>query len=254
MKSYKQSIALFCATLSLCFLACKKENNSLTSKGKFDIEFDHQVANLPLVLNTNTYVNDNGDDFKISTFKYYISNIKLQKENNEIISLPETYFLIDESKEDSKLISLEEVPEGDYKTLQYTIGVDSARNFSGAQTGALDPANGMFWTWNSGYIFLKFEGLSTTSTATDKSLVFHIGGAKAPNNCIRTVSLNLPSLLRIRKNTAPEIHLIVDASTLFKGTNKINFSTLNFTMGGANSVKVADNYVNGLFKVDHIHN
>jgi hypothetical protein len=52
------------------------------------------------------------------------------------------------------------VPAGTYTGMYLTMGVDSARNVSGAQEGALDPANGMFWSWTSGYIMIKAEGLS----------------------------------------------------------------------------------------------
>ena len=65
------------------------------------------------------------------------------------------------------------------------IGVDSARNTSGAQLGALDPANSMFWSWNSGYIFVRMEGNSPQSTQPYNKLQFHIGGFKGATNCIK---------------------------------------------------------------------
>jgi hypothetical protein len=34
--------------------------------------------------------------------------------------------------------------------IKFLLGVDSLKNVSGIQTGALDPAKGMFWTWNTG--------------------------------------------------------------------------------------------------------
>jgi hypothetical protein len=60
--------------------------------------------------------------------------------------------------------------------MEFMIGVDSARNNSGAQTGALDPTNGMFWSWSTGYIMAKFEGTSAQSPAAANALKFHIGG------------------------------------------------------------------------------
>ncbi|WP_316930094.1 MbnP family protein, partial [Hymenobacter sp. IS2118] len=47
----------------------------------------------------------------------------------------------------SQLLALKDIPVGDYQSVSFTVGVDSARNVAGAQTGALDPNNGMFWTW-----------------------------------------------------------------------------------------------------------
>ena len=37
------------------------------------------------------------------------------------------------------------------------LGVDSLRNVTGVQTGALDPAMDMYWTWNTGYVMAKLE-------------------------------------------------------------------------------------------------
>lgn len=256
MKLSQYLLALLCPIIFLT--SCKKSDDEITANNKstFTMEFENQVNGNALVLNTNTYKNAKGEDFKINIFKYYVSNIKLSKADGTAFLIPESYFLIDASKTDSQEITLKDIPTGDYTKVEYTIGVDYARNFAGAQTGALDPTNGMFWTWNSGYIFVKFEGTSPQSTATNNALTFHIGGVLDPNNTIRTFStdINIANPLRIRTDKKPDMHFIVNAGTLFTGKTDISFSTLNFTMGGANSVIVANNYANGLFRLDHIHN
>jgi len=256
MKLSQYLLALLCPIIFLS--SCKKSDDEITAdtKSTFTMEFENQVNGSPLVLNTNTYKNAKGEDFKINIFKYYVSNIKLSKADGTVFLIPESYFLIDASKSESTIITLKDVPTGDYTKIEYTIGVDYARNFAGAQTGALDPMNGMFWTWNSGYIFVKFEGTSPQSTATSNALTFHIGGVLDPNNTIRTFStdINVANPLRIRTDKKPDMHFIVNAGALFTGKTDISFAKLNFTMGGENSVIVADNYANGLFRLDHIHN
>lgn len=239
------------------FISCKKEETpTINEKGSFVLEFENLVNETPLVLNTQSYKNAKGDNFNISVFKYYISNVSLTKEDGSVYKIPESYLLVDASKPASLLNSLTDIPAGDYTQISFTIGVDKERNLAGAQTGALDPALGMFWTWNSGYIFVKFEGSSPQSTATNNSLTFHIGGIVDPNNTIRTYAkvFTTGNPLRIRADKKPQIHFKVNAASLFTGKQNISFANLNFTMGGANSVIVADNYVNGLFQFDHIHN
>lgn len=256
MKSLRYVLAIAC--LVILFSSCKKISNEIIgdSKASFTIEFEHQVNGKSIVLNTNTYLNAKNEQFNISTFKYYVSNIKLTNTNGTVVTIPESYFLIDESKSESKLITLNNIPIGDYTKIEYTIGVDYAKNFAGAQTGALDPINGMFWTWNSGYIFLKLEGSSPASNATNNTLTFHIGGVIDPNNTIRTFSaeINTANPLRIRTDKKPDMHFIVNVASLFTGKTDISFANLNFTMGGSNSVIIADNYAKGLFRLDHIHN
>ncbi|WP_293313948.1 MbnP family protein [Pedobacter sp. UBA5917] len=256
MKLSQYLLALVCPIIILS--SCKKSTDEVTpdAKSTFSIEFENQVNGSPLVLNTTTYKNAKGEDFKINIFKYYVSNIKLSKADGSSYLLPESYFLIDASKPESTNITLKDVPVGDYTKIEYTIGVDYARNFAGAQTGALDPINGMFWTWNSGYIFVKLEGTSPQSTDKGNALTFHIGGVTDPNNTIRTFAteINAANPLRVRTDGKPNMHFIVNAAALFTGKTDVSFATLNFTMGGANSVIVANNYASGLFRLDHIHN
>ncbi|WP_443939111.1 MbnP family protein [Pedobacter sp. MW01-1-1] len=255
MKFYSYILAILCPII--LFSACKKDVEIATeSKGAFNLQFENLVNGNPLVLNTTIYKNAKGEDFTIRTFKYYISNIKLSKADGSSYLIPESYFLVDASKEESSLITLKDIPAADYTKIEYTIGVDYARNFAGAQTGALDPINGMFWTWNSGYIFVKLEGTSPVSVAAANALTFHIGGVLDPNNTIRTFSaeINSSNPLRIREDKKPQMHIMVNAAAMFTGKTDISFATLNFTMGGANSVIVADNYAKGMFRLDHIHN
>jgi hypothetical protein len=239
------------------FISCKKEKKiTPNEKGAFALEFENSVNETPLILNTHSYKNANGDSFNISVFKYYVSNVSLTKDDGSVYKVPESYFLIDATKPASLLNSLTDIPTGDYTQIAFTIGIDKERNLAGAQTGALDPTLGMFWTWNSGYIFVKFEGSSPQSTAANNSLTFHIGGIAEPNNTIRTYSkvFATGNPLRIRTDKKPQIHFRVNAASLFTGKQNVSFANLNFTMGGANSALVADNYVNGLFQLDHIHN
>lgn len=69
------------------------------------------------------------------------------------------------------------------------IGVDSATVENGVLAGDLDPINGHFWTWQSGYIHLKLEGEVTRNQSEKKSFAYHIGGATAPTNTLQTIYL-----------------------------------------------------------------
>lgn len=259
MKIFNNLLAITALSLlTITFTSCSKNNDTepnVQGTGKVVVEFENMVGDADLELNSKTYKNSHGDDFTVSMFKYYVSNISLVKADGSKFKIPESYLLIDAENEASHLQTLENIPAGDYTAISFTIGVDSARNYAGAQTGALDPLNDMFWTWDSGYIYVKFEGTSPQSTAANHKLTFHIGGAKAPNNTVRTTTQTFNGdVLRVRSNSKPQIHLAADVSALFFGPTIINFATLNFTMGGANSVLVANNYKDSFIKVEHLHN
>ncbi|RSK33870.1 MbnP family protein [Hymenobacter metallilatus] len=249
-----RSFTLLCFSfLTIALAACKEDADVLAPAGTLDIELDHVVGTTPLTLTTGTYTTPLGQQFTVSTFNYYLSNIRLKKADGTEYAEPESYHLVKESDATTKAFTLKDVPAGDYTSLSFTIGVDSARNVSGAQTGALDPSNGMFWTWNSGYIYTKLEG-SSPQAGGNKQLLFHIGGFKKPNNTIRTVSPSLNgATIQIRKDRTPAVHLAADVLKMFTGPNPINFATLSNTMGGSSSVLVADNQAAGMFRVDHVH-
>lgn len=215
----------------------------MSQSGTVQIVFTNNVGNVPLVLNTAWYKNAHNDSFQVSMFKYYISNIKLNKSGSNFTEA-ESYHLLNHADATSLSFNLNDVPMGTYNSITFTIGVDSFRNVSGAQTGALDPANGMFWSWNSGYIMMKFEGISPQSTQTGNVLKYHIGGFSGVNNTVKTVTLNLPQSITVDANSK-KIKLSANILALFSNPNTINFSTMSSVqMPGVESKMLADNYAN----------
>ena len=232
-------------------------NNGPTTYNSGDVELNFENIAGSVFLDptgATNYVNASGETFSVTNFRYYISNVKLIKEDGSKYEVPNSYFLINANDTNSLLAELTDIPGGKYTGVEYMIGVDSARNVSGAQTGALDPANGMFWSWSSGYIFMKLEGQSSASS--NNSFVYHIGGYSGVNRGQRTVSLDFtPSVVIVDggKREA-EIHITTDVLEIFKNPNNISIATQSTIMSvGAASSNIATNYAD-MFSFDHIHN
>ena len=191
------------------------------SGGKLTVVFDHYVGDQLLQLDTATYTNALGQPFTITKFKYYIGNIRLRKAGGDVVAFDD-YHLIDEEEAPSKKISLD-IPAGEYNGIDLIVGVDSLHNCSGAQSGALDPVNAMFWAWNTGYIFLKLEGKSPASSSPGHVFEYHIGGYKQPANCIRHVSLSFAQPFTMENAGSKELHLKADAAEILKTPKAIDF-------------------------------
>jgi hypothetical protein len=251
------------------FTACKKEETiDPNEKGTVLLEFDNVLGNQNLVLNSATYKNGNGDDYTVSMFNYFVSNVKLLKADGTEYAIPqeESYFLIKESDVASQKITLKNVPAGDYNGVKFIIGVDSLRNTMdiSKRTGVLDPATGgagMYWSWNSGYIFVKMEGTSPQapidSASNSRKYRMHIGGyggisSKTINN-IKETALKVADVAKVRANTTPTMHIVTDAAKVLSGGTNINLATNATTMFNPFSVNVANNY-STMFKLDHVHN
>ncbi len=101
-------------------MACKKDIIP-KKEGNFRLNFQHMVGTEALALGTKVYKNPSAEDYSITAFKYYISNIYLVKMDNSITRLPAAYYLVDEAKADSKSILIN-APEGEYRAIGFKLG------------------------------------------------------------------------------------------------------------------------------------
>jgi hypothetical protein len=242
---------------ALLLVSCEKKKTPEPEEnsGQLGFRFENVVGNQPLTFG-QLYSTAAGEQFTVSKFNYFITNIKLTKADGSVWAEPESYYLVKQDAAGSQQFTVKNIPSGDYTRVAFTIGVDSARNTAGAQNGALDVGNDMYWDWNSGYIFLKLEGTSPQSRTGQLS--YHIGGFRRPFNAIRTVSPALPAgitALTIRPGTTPEVRLKADALNLFRGVRTIRFAQNHTTGHGTDStgVRLAMNAAAGMFRIDHVH-
>ncbi|MGL4597403.1 MAG: MbnP family protein, partial [Bacteroidia bacterium] len=158
--------------------------------GSIEINLQAMFGDSLLVMNRGTlYQTANNDSVEVSLFKFYLSNIELTDVEGKRVVVPDSYFLCNADDGETMNFTLTGIPVGDYQEIKLMVGIDSARNVSGTQTGALDPANAMFWSWSSGYIFFKLEGSSPQSQIGGNSIVYHVGGYAGANRAQRTTSI-----------------------------------------------------------------
>ncbi len=245
-----KKIFFFFLAASLSLTSCDKnddhdedDDHHHTGTSSVEVSFSNYVGDSILILDTKSYLNFNGDSFTVSKFNYYISNVELTATDNSVVSESESYHLLQASDVSSLKFTLSDLPEKMYKSITFTIGVDSTRNVSGAQTGALDPIKGMFWSWNNGYIMAKMEGMSPQSADVSDMLMFHVGGFSGANKVLKTLTLNFPSNIDANHHSKPQVKIKSDLSTWFKGTQTIDFAnTYMIHMPGASAKTMADNY------------
>ncbi|MFM1792223.1 MAG: hypothetical protein RLZZ252_577 [Bacteroidota bacterium] len=128
--------------------------------------------------------------------------------------------------------------------------MDSLHNCSGIQEGALSPSNGMFWSWSTGYIFVRVEGKSNQSPTGN--FLYHLGGYQGPFNAIRAKNLNFgSSVLSVNPQAKPTVHLITNVAKLWHGPVKTAELSILHAIG-AEASTLATNFSNGI-RFDHIH-
>lgn len=136
-KRFRNILILFAASL-FCFASCKKTTPlefRPGDKGELEkVEFDNVIGGVNLQLNTGSYTNASGETFKVSLLNYYISNIKLQNADGTTYTVPRdsSYFLIKEENP-SQLITLRDIPAGNYTGISFVLGVDSLKSTAPVQ-------------------------------------------------------------------------------------------------------------------------
>lgn len=144
-----------------------------------------------LVLTDRFYLLNQTDSVRIDKLKFYISNIRFLNHEREVYSFHGNYFLINPADSASLEINLPAPKFQPYNKISFDIGVDSTISVNGVQSGPLDPINGMYWAWNTGYIFVKLEGRSPLCQTRKHLFNYHLGGFKRPYNAIRNCSFEL---------------------------------------------------------------
>jgi hypothetical protein len=133
---------------------------------------------------------NSGDSLRISALRFYVYNIQFESENRIVWSSGDEHFLIDVFEKDGTGILTKVPTKSTVDHLSFTIGVDSTLQTTGAHSGALDPIQGMYWSWQSGYINWKLEA-EVVHAGQSNAIQWHVGGYRAPYETQRAVRLKV---------------------------------------------------------------
>jgi hypothetical protein len=222
--------------------------------GRVEIEISTVAVGTPVAIG-DTFTTPAGETLTVSRLAYYLSNLRLRRVDGGSWSPPtrtntaDGYWLVDLAEPASARIVLDGVPPGDYSGLELMIGVDPARSRDGAQTGALDPVHGMFWTWATGYIHLKLEGRSRQSRERDGLVTLHLGGQDAARSIYPPFATRP---LRAEPELRSTAHLHADLAGFLGGAAPLRFADTALAMQAADADPLLAR-LPALLVLDHLH-
>ena len=222
------------------------------TKNNVQVTFNATMLGKALVPKTKWYGNAMAEAFTVTKLNYYISNIKLTDNNGKEFAESESYHLI-RHVDSLNTFTIKDVPVGTYNKIQFLIGVDSTRNVSGAQTGALDPANIMFWEWKSGYIFFKLEGSYASANTNEMEYAVHVGGFTGKYSCLQTYNSELNTALIVQGSKVSKLYFNTRVDEMFKSPDLWGFDKYYQFISDSMFQVVSKHYKN-MFIVDHIEN
>lgn len=220
----------------LLLVSCKPsepiEPDANANKLEFSIR--NMLNSKVLIFDEGVYTNQVGNDFKVSSFKYLMSNFVLIDENGNEFSIPNSYAFLDQSKNRNSF-TFSDIPNGNYKKIKFQIGLDSAANHGDPSQYAIDNplnplVNNMHWSWSGGYVFILFEGDYLKPNSAPMGFSYHIA---IEENIIR---YEMPISFSINKDKRI-ISLDIVMDEIFKNPNlfdfeKENLATHSSTDGG----------------------
>ncbi|GAA4239572.1 hypothetical protein GCM10022291_34420 [Postechiella marina] len=264
MKIVKLTLALL---LSISIVSCSSDNDDdvdLTGQtGSVVLKFDNSVGDLDFAFNTS-FDRANGESFKLETLKYIVSNVRVKDSEGNIFMYPtaSNVFIINEAKSNNAgeiWVTLDGIDAADYTEITFGIGIDQERYALGADGQgdflAEAEAEGMLWSWATGFKFMRFDGTYSSSTVTDEGLNMHMGSVGSSLDNYKEVTLTFPNTILVREDKTPEVHIKADIAEAFDGVTAVNFDD------GYNQVHVDETEtgviatnLTGMFMVHHVHN
>lgn len=180
-----KNILLFCLALILFSAnSCKEPDRG--PKGSLSITFKAVYENDPLLV-FNDYLTPDGDKLQFHVFNFFLSDIELIKDNDEVVRLKVVEYVDFNGNTDLNKAAagikfdLSEVEIGNYKAIRFGIGVEPGKNAKEPGDFPTDPYlgdPGNYWSaWNS-YIFSRLEGRIDTlpnAAGGDVSYLYHSG-------------------------------------------------------------------------------
>lgn len=173
-------------------------------------------------LTYGTEVTDaDGRKIIVNTVSYYVSGIQLNGASPATYS--DVYLL---AKGDNHEYEIGEIMPGTYDEIVFSVGLDSATNHTDPTTydasSALAPqVPNHHWSWASGYIFIKLEGMVDTTAAMSGTanvpFEMHVG----MDNMLRTVTLATNMTVQ-DDATAAMVSIKADYSQFF---NNVDWTT-----------------------------
>ncbi len=149
-----------------------------TTLSSLTITVDHKMGTADMVYNEDVIL-PSKEQVQISRLSYILGNFYLLDDEDNKTVLDDQYALIEDHRGNTTF-SLTNVPQGNYKAIGFSIGLDSATNHGNPnQYDASHPLapinNSLHWNWTGGYIFTALEGKTMMN---DESFVFHLAGAQ----------------------------------------------------------------------------
>ena len=210
-----KKILFITSLILITFSACEKPTQT-----DLTINFTHKVDGSDLITNSMIYTNSAGENYDVKTLKYLISDINLHSDDGNTLLLDEVHF-IDISDASTFSFTVEDVPNNNYTSISYTMGLDTIKNINNLYINE-SYHSAMAWpeTNGGGYHYMKLEGsYNNDSTFYNTHTGGTMGGDYSFNN-VEDISLTVDDDLE-----DVSIDINMEINNWYSSPNQIEFSS-----------------------------
>ncbi|MBT7726097.1 MAG: hypothetical protein HN702_01765 [Flavobacteriales bacterium] len=210
-----KKIIFITSLIAITFSSCDKPTQT-----DLTINFTHKVDGSDLITNSMIYTNSAGENYDVKTLKYLISDINLHSDDGNTLLLDEVHF-IDISDASTFSFTVEDVPNNNYTSISYTMGLDTIKNINNLYINE-SYHSAMAWpeTNGGGYHYMKLEGAYNNDSTFYNT---HTGGTMGSDysfNNVEDISLTVDDDLE-----DVSINVNMEINNWYNSPNQIEFSS-----------------------------
>jgi len=178
----KKIFILALLPLVVSFMGCDPEIIEPPQEEVQELRFtvNSEANGEEITYSDSVYTLPSSEKVTIKRLAYILADFILVKSDGGEVALEDQYVLV-KPKFDTPEFTLTNIPQGDYKSIKFSLGLDSAVNHGDPNqydvTHPLSPQNNaLHWSWTGGYIFCAIEG--KLADGSNDGFVFHLAGFK----------------------------------------------------------------------------
>ncbi len=188
----KSFVFLSLAIFSLLITSCDPKEPEEVKPAVLTVKIDSKWGSDPFEVQ-QVYTDSYGNRVRVDNFQSYVSMLTLIKNDGSEVLLKDFHL---QNFMDATTLTFE-APVGVYTGVRFGVGVPAAYNqhedpaqYPSSHPLSVAGSQGMFWTWNTGYIFTKFEGKADTTGTEGADLLhnftFHTGDTDGYSEFVST--------------------------------------------------------------------
>ena len=199
--------------------------------GKLEIEFTHNIDELPIIYDSMMYINEAGNQYLVSEIQYFISDVTLQRKDGSKVLLDsweDIHYIDTDIPETWTYYFKDEIQPGDFNKLSFTFGINEEKNNSLMFVNP--PKSFMFWPENlgGGYHYMKLNGKWINELEQVSPYNFHLGIGQIYHSFPDSITgfvqnyftVELPErAIKITDNETTTLQIVMNVENWFRSPN-----------------------------------